>query len=350
VSALPWIKVCTDLPDHPKAERLGDAVGSPMAWAHLVALWAWCARFAQSGRVEDSAVDRRVERAARWKGKPGRFFEACVATGWIGREGENVAIVLGWDEYQGAHLAKLERDREHASRAYEAKKKPRVSRETSASVATTSGENRALEERRGDLDPPYPPSSDATQVAPTNEAPPSAGAGGTSSERTKEPDPPRAAEEHFLETFRKLFNAADARLGTKERHAYRRLYKLHGPEKLLACLERVAQDAWAREHWTLRQCVSDALLDRGSRPPPAAPEHRPKPDPESRPRQPLVEDLPQLPDAISPEKAKANLAAIKAMLGNVGFRPMPDDKPAEDLEARRRLLREQARQMEASGG
>jgi hypothetical protein len=133
--SLPWIKVCADLFDHPRAVDLGDELGRPMAWGHLVALWGWCAQYAPTGRVEARNVGRTVERAARWDGEPGAFVAAAVATGWLALE-DGAATVCGWDDHQRAHLDKAEKDRLRVAQ----KRASDVSRVCRATVARQSGD------------------------------------------------------------------------------------------------------------------------------------------------------------------------------------------------------------------
>lgn len=183
--SLPWIKVHGDLMDHPRALDLADDLDCPMAWAHLVAMWAWCAQYARDGRIVARNPERTAERAARWDGEPGAFVEAAIANGWLARDGDALEV-CGWDKHQRAHLEKAERDRRRiqerrAERRRETVAHPTpdlhataagVSRDSSATVARQSANGRAgvagEKEKEKEIKdpPPYPPlpCDDSSQV------------------------------------------------------------------------------------------------------------------------------------------------------------------------------------------
>jgi hypothetical protein len=132
--SLPWIKVYADLHDHPRALDLADALGRPLAWAHLVALWCWCSRHAAEGRIEGRNLSRLVERAAQWDGAPGEFLAAAVEVGWLEHDGEAL-LVVGWDKHQRAHLERAEKD---AARKRQSRDGGTVSAECPQDVRTMS--------------------------------------------------------------------------------------------------------------------------------------------------------------------------------------------------------------------
>lgn len=170
--SLPWIKVHGDLMDHPRALDLADDLDCPLAWAHLVALWTWCAQYARDGRIEGRNPERMTERAARWEGERGAFVTACIDNGWLQADGESALLVCGWEEHQMAHLEKADRDRERlaarraARRAasqeptntegYEASRDSRatVARQSQKRRASVAGERRGEENRDPPLTPP----------------------------------------------------------------------------------------------------------------------------------------------------------------------------------------------------
>lgn len=123
MAGLPWFAVYADFPDHPKSVRLGVKLGQPLAWAHVLKLWAYCARLALDGRVEADVV----EHAAGWTGKVGRFIEAAAGCGFIEQDGD-CYLVHGWEERNGAHVRKHDRDA----------KKPRGNRPPAAPVPPPS--------------------------------------------------------------------------------------------------------------------------------------------------------------------------------------------------------------------
>lgn len=137
---LPWIKVYADLPEHPKSLDLADAVGEPLAWAHMVKLWTWCSRYACDGRIQRS----RAELAAGWTGKRGVFVAAAVEVGFLEEDGPDHVVAHDWTETQKGHIDKLERDRLAAAAR---RSVARLSCDGRATVANSSRDNRDPEER-----------------------------------------------------------------------------------------------------------------------------------------------------------------------------------------------------------
>jgi hypothetical protein len=133
---LPWIKVYTDLPEHPKSLDLGDALGNPLAWAHVVQLWGSAARFWRAGVVPRA----RIERAAGWTGPAVDFISAALKVGFLDEipGDESHLAIHDWDVTQQAHLEKAERDAADKAR----KRRAQKARQTRAESS--------LEERRGD--------------------------------------------------------------------------------------------------------------------------------------------------------------------------------------------------------
>jgi hypothetical protein len=152
---LPWIKINTDLPEHPKSLALEADLGEPMAWAYVVRLWLWAARVRPSGDLADCA-DAVLARVSGYAGEPRRFVEGLAKAGFLDEDGR----LHAWDEYQGAHLAKLARDRERLRRL---RQESRDSRATVARHRTTSHDvagEKVAGERRGEekeKDPPVVP-------------------------------------------------------------------------------------------------------------------------------------------------------------------------------------------------
>lgn len=120
----------------------------PTVVGHLAMAWLWASRYAQDGQVRTKDPVRALERAAGWHGEPGRLVQAMREVGYL-EPGEDLRI-HDWDDHQGAHIAKAEKDKERmrARRAEQAA----ASRERSATVARQSSDGSAnvARERRGE--------------------------------------------------------------------------------------------------------------------------------------------------------------------------------------------------------
>lgn len=116
-----WLKSYQALRNHPKTRKLARRVGGiPAAIGYLHCLWWWCMDYAPDGDLsghdsEDIAV------ACDWDGDPDEIIEHLVASGFIDRDGD-VLAVHDWDCYGGAVLAGREGNRERAKASYERRK------------------------------------------------------------------------------------------------------------------------------------------------------------------------------------------------------------------------------------
>ena len=114
-----WIEVHQSLVRHRKTLKLAAALGIPrmQAIGHLVAFWLWAVDNATQGRL-DGLSDAVVAFGAEWDGEPGRFVEAMVASGFLDRTEDGLAI-HDWDEYAGRLIERRRRDaeRKRAERA-----------------------------------------------------------------------------------------------------------------------------------------------------------------------------------------------------------------------------------------
>lgn len=167
---LPWIAIHTNLMNHPKSLDLADLLGEPMAWARMVAIWAWCAEYAPDGRITGRDPVTVAERFANWSGERGKFVESAIKAGFMERDGDTL-VMHDWDAHQGAHIAKAERDAERMRkrRADLAKEKGSATvRERSPNSSRTVREPSRGEERRGDREKKEekPLSADADRVPP----------------------------------------------------------------------------------------------------------------------------------------------------------------------------------------
>lgn len=169
--SLPWIKLDVDLADHPKAHDLCDRLDEPLAWARMVLVWSYCAKFAPDGIIRGANPGRTIERAARWAGKAGRFVECAIASGFL-RSVEGGIEAHDFVDRNGAHADRRRKDAERKRRArggsvsartsagHDADSPPDVGSESAGrSAGHSTGHPQdvgALEERREDL-PPNPP-------------------------------------------------------------------------------------------------------------------------------------------------------------------------------------------------
>ncbi len=157
MSPYPWIKVATDLPDHPKAAALARRLGDPRAWSYVVALWLYAARYYPSGALpDDPDVRAALEAAARWNGEPGALAEALIEARVLERRRRRL-VVHGWDEWQRPHM-----DKAAEARARLRKFRARKRREKRANAPDSQAMGNApvrvsegvrVEERREEEDP-----------------------------------------------------------------------------------------------------------------------------------------------------------------------------------------------------
>jgi hypothetical protein len=146
MSGLPWIKVATDLPEHPKAVALAKRLDDPQAWAWPVRLWMHCARFAPEGRFRDAAA---VEQAVQWTGKAGDLAAALAAVRFLDRHGRAFSV-HGWDEWALAHVERLRRDRERKQRERRKRRHVRGTSDGRPPDVRTLEEREREIERRGE--------------------------------------------------------------------------------------------------------------------------------------------------------------------------------------------------------
>jgi hypothetical protein len=179
--SLPWIKLWTNLPEHPKADRLEALLGVPRAWTHLVQLWLWVAKVKPDGDL--SGIDPAViAKRSGWDGSEDKFLSALTACGFLDPDGR----LHDWDGMQGAHIAKAASDRERARRYRERRKDGHqggfadASRSVTRDVTrdgrdgvtvVTSGEEMRLDERREEGGAGGNAASAATRSARTQRRP-----------------------------------------------------------------------------------------------------------------------------------------------------------------------------------
>lgn len=164
MSGLPWIKLFGNLPDHPKSDLLEDILGVERAWTHVVELWLWVSRVRPKGTLEGLS-DAVIAKRSGWAHDAETFVRALIEAGWLTEDRE----LAGWDEHQGAHVRKVERDRQRRKTKAEGdpggeKKEP--ARNPRGTRATPEGEREREREREIPPNPPKgePSDSDIDQV------------------------------------------------------------------------------------------------------------------------------------------------------------------------------------------
>lgn len=134
-----FIRVDTDLPDHPKTLRFIRLCANPLAPFALIRLWLWAADRRPDGDLFQMDADD-IERAAGWTGMAGKFYLAAVECSFL--DGESSRHTLhNWSEYQGYF------QRESSRKAHGRRKS---SRAESARTARKARAHRIEEDRIGD--------------------------------------------------------------------------------------------------------------------------------------------------------------------------------------------------------
>ena len=112
-----WLRLESDIVDHPKTGRLEALLGEPLAGWYVIRALSWMSRFCPTGHVRDND-GTSLESSAKWRGAPGELLAALVSCGWLD-------VVSGgwewhdWAEHQGkvAYKASKERERKAAYRS-----------------------------------------------------------------------------------------------------------------------------------------------------------------------------------------------------------------------------------------
>lgn len=164
--SLLWHRTNNDIVDHPKTGHLEQLLGDPNALAYITRLMAWTMRFCPRGRLAPFHGPS-VENACRWRGPAGALLAAFVEAGQLDRTEDGGWEVHDWDQYQGAAVAKAEKDinRKQESRKNRASSIERAGRPTPRSPrdrGVGAGSARVDGDGDGDGDfssSPPPPSS-----------------------------------------------------------------------------------------------------------------------------------------------------------------------------------------------
>lgn len=104
-----WARVDVNLPQHRKSRRLAKALGDPLAWAYVVALWLYTIREGLGGELS-SLEPEEIAQAAGWRGEPEAFVEALVVTAWLDRDATGLRL-HDWPLYNGRYAREQEEDR-----------------------------------------------------------------------------------------------------------------------------------------------------------------------------------------------------------------------------------------------
>lgn len=87
----PYLEIPILFDRSPPVVSLEVELRRPDALVYAIRLWEWRQRFGE--RVEPRSVVLVIERAARWRGRRGKLFDALLRSGIIVRDGEGVRIV-----------------------------------------------------------------------------------------------------------------------------------------------------------------------------------------------------------------------------------------------------------------
>lgn len=111
MSALPWIKVFSDLSDHEKSRKLAGLLGDPRAYTHVIDLWFWASQHQPDGDLS-STPDEMIGIGARWYDKPAKFAVALRQAGFLDADGK----LHDWNEVQEPHVRRREKERERKAK------------------------------------------------------------------------------------------------------------------------------------------------------------------------------------------------------------------------------------------
>lgn len=100
--AVPWIKVQTNLPSHPKIFALAEELGVDsrlllpeiIATGIIINLWTWALTNQPDGDL-NGVSNRAIARICGWLGKPDKLVDALVVCGFIDADRR----IHDWEEY-----------------------------------------------------------------------------------------------------------------------------------------------------------------------------------------------------------------------------------------------------------
>jgi hypothetical protein len=267
--SLPWIRVYNDLPDHPKSDHLAALLDEPRAWTHVLELWLWVSRVRPDGSLAGLHPVVIAKRAG-WDGDPVTFVDAMRQAGFI--DGDQVHA---WEEYQGAHAKKLEKDRTRIRQLRDKNKcvAATLPATVSATVVATLpasvvGNVPPLDESRGEekiKNNNLALFENRKDAAPVEDKP---RRGRPPKDRSPEAEAERLAEkadgDRWMDAARKLtgLTADELRWNTGAFMAFRKQRKARGMDQLMRALEGLEKDAFSKTAG-LGWLVSDNGITKG---------------------------------------------------------------------------------------
>ncbi|MBK9446155.1 MAG: hypothetical protein IPO00_08705 [Betaproteobacteria bacterium] len=124
MAGLPWIKVWTVVPAHPKVQRLEKELGLKDALGMVIRLWCWTAGYCPSGLIPelDAPAAAKAAKGDATRKTSGQVIDALVTAGLLDPVPEGWRV-HDWHDMQTVHLDAEEkrkaqaRDRQAAYRA-----------------------------------------------------------------------------------------------------------------------------------------------------------------------------------------------------------------------------------------
>lgn len=260
--ALPWIKLYGDLPTHRKAVVLAALTGDARAWTHVVELWLWVSRHAPDGNISD-LPDAAIAAVSGWRGDATLFAAALRQSGFL-----DGGVVHGWTEHNGAHQRKqcADRARNERKNSDSPVTKNNVTSESLVNdISPTTVESRdSREDKEQEKDLALfarAPSAAPMAIAPRRRGrPPKDQSPEAEAERHAE----RADGEAWIAAARALIGltAEQAPWSQASWMAFRQARRKRGIAQLLAALDALSGDQWARRQG-LAVLLSSTVIEKG---------------------------------------------------------------------------------------
>ena len=183
---MPWLKLDTALPHHPKVRKLDMLLGRHgSGLAAIVSLWCWADHYAADGNLTRHSADD-VAIACGVDPRRVDILDALVRAGFVDRGADGEIHLHEWEEHQGSVYRTRKRNADKAARCRNRNPARRDGHVTVTSPVTlpsrdglrtgdvTGQEERRGEEKRGEVPPPPPPLL-PSPVTPARVAKPDAG-------------------------------------------------------------------------------------------------------------------------------------------------------------------------------
>lgn len=106
-----WCRLDSDYLRHPKTVALCALLDDPEADRYLARLWSWAAGNCPTGILPAAHARFDFELAARWRGPPGRLFDALVDCRLVDIV-QGQALIHDWSVINGHHLRESKRKSE----------------------------------------------------------------------------------------------------------------------------------------------------------------------------------------------------------------------------------------------